>query len=242
MMYNYRDGRSNIINILKTETDVIKSSGIPKDDSSFTYKNAYLTWASAIFIDIKDSSTLFNTKDEKLARLMRAFTSEIISIFQGLDNYRQIGIRGDCVYAIYDTIYQKDICDVFRIAYELNTFMKMFNKIIVEYGYSPITAGIGLGCDEELIIKAGKTGTGINDKIWIGKAVVDASNLSGEANRNGIDPIAMSSVFYDIIINILVEENEKYKEWIKYSYTKKCYHCNIIQTGFNDWIDGGMKG
>ena len=29
MMYNYRDGRSNIINILKTETDVIKSSGIP---------------------------------------------------------------------------------------------------------------------------------------------------------------------------------------------------------------------
>ena len=85
MMYNYRDGRSNIINILKTETDVIKSSGIPKDDSSFTYKNAYLTWASAIFIDIKDSSTLFNTKDEKLARLMRGFTSEIISIFQGFN-------------------------------------------------------------------------------------------------------------------------------------------------------------
>ena len=242
MMYNYRDGRSNIINILKTETDVIKSSGIPKDDGSFTYKNAYLTWASAIFIDIKDSSTLFNTKDEKLARLMRAFTSEIISIFQGLVNYRQIGIRGDCVYAIYDTIYQKDICDVFRIAYELNTFMEMFNKIIIEHGYSPITAGIGLGCDEELIIKAGKTGTGINDKIWIGKAVVDASNLSGEANRNGMKPIAMSSVFYNNIIDILVKENGKYKEWIKYSHTKKCYHCNIIETNFNDWIENGMKG
>lgn len=241
-MYNYRDGRSNIINILKTKTDVINSSGIPKDDGSFTYKNAYLTWTSAIFIDIKDSSKLFDTKDEKLARLMRAFTSEIISIFQGLDNYRQIGIRGDCVYAIYDTIYKKDIYDIFSVACELNTFMKMFNKIIVEQGYSPIMVGIGLGCDEELIIKAGKTGTGINDKIWIGKAVVDASNLSGEANRNGMEPIAMSSVFYNNVINLLIEENKKYKEWIKYFHTKSCYHCNIIQKRFNEWIENGMKG
>lgn len=206
-MYDYKNGRSNIINILKTKTEVIKSAGVPKKEESFTYKNAYLTWVSAIFIDIKDSSKLFDTKDEKLARLMRAFTSEIISIFQSLDNYRQIGIRGDCVYAIYDTKYNKDLYDIFVIAYILNTFVNMFNKIICENGYNEITAGIGLGCDEELIIKAGKTGTGINDKIWIGKAVVDASNLSGIANRNGIKPIAMSSVFYCNVIDLLVKEN-----------------------------------
>lgn len=241
-MYNYRDGRSNIINILKNKTEVIKSRGIPKDDSSFTYKNAYLTWVSSIFIDIKDSSKLFDTKDETLARLMRAFTSEIITIFQGLDIYRQIGIRGDCVYVIYDTKCKDDLYDVFNIASTLNTFMKMFNAIIKEHGYREIVAGIGIGCDEELIIKVGKTGTGINDKIWIGKAVVDASNLSGVANRNGIEPIAMSSVFYNNIIDILVNKNVNYRLWITYSQKEKCYHCNIINIEFNNWINGGMKG
>ena len=97
-------------------------------------------------------------------------------------------------------------------------------------------------CDEELIIKSGKTGTGINDKIWIGKAVVDASNLSGIANRNGIKPIAMSSVFYCNVIDLLVKENVNYNKWIEYNYTNNCYHCNIIDTKFNSWIDNGMKG
>ena len=194
------------------------------------------------FIDIKDSSELFKTKDEKLARLMRAFTSEIISIFQELDNYRQIGIRGDCVYAIYDTKYKEDIYEVFEIAVELNTFMDMFNKIISEYGYNEIIAGIGLGCDEELIIKAGKTGTGINDKIWIGKSVVDASNLSSVANRNDLMPIAMSSLFYKYSKDLLLKTKSDYPNWIQYSYENKCYHCNVIYTDFYEWIENGMKG
>lgn len=241
-MYNYRNGKSNIINILKTKTDVIQSSGIPKDDSSFTYKNAYLTWVGAIFIDIKDSSLFFNTKDEKLARLMRAFTSEIITIFQGIEIHRQIGIRGDCVYAIYDTKHKKDLVRVFNVACELNSFMKMFNKIIVTQGYKKIIAGIGLGCDEELIIKAGKTGTGINDKIWIGKAVVDASNLSGIANRSDIKPIAMSQNFHKKIIDIIKKENKKYEKLIIYSANNRCYHCDISEPSFDEWIENGMKG
>lgn len=61
-MCNYRNGRSTIINILKTETKVIKSEGIPENDDAFTYKNTYLTWVGAIFIDIKDSSNLFVLK------------------------------------------------------------------------------------------------------------------------------------------------------------------------------------
>lgn len=240
-MYDYRDSRSNLINILKTETDVIKSKGIPSNDNAFTYKNAYKSWTASIFIDIKDSTKLFKTKDEKLARLMRAFTSEIITIFQDFEEYRQIGIRGDCVYSIYDVQNKEDLVEIFRIAYRTNTFMKMFNEIIKDYDYKAITAGIGLGCDEELIIKAGRTGTGINDKIWIGKAVVEASNLSSTANRNGINPIAMSETFYDNIIDILIKEDSRYTTWIK-RYQNSFYQCNIIQKDFDEWIDNGMKG
>ena len=244
-MYSYKDSKANIINIIKSKTPVEKKTHIPAD-SSFTYENGILTWVASIFVDIEDSSNLFNTKDEKLARLMRAFTSEIICIFQDFQDYNQIGIRGDCVYSIYDIVSQDDLVKIFSVAYRINTFLKMFNKIIVDYGYKPINAGIGLGCDEDLIIKAGRTGTGINDKIWIGKAVVDASNLSSIAGRGGISRIAMSPLFYNNVINKLIEENSNYSTWIK-GYKKNYYsdydfyHCDIIQTDFNDWINGGMK-
>ena len=245
-MYNYRNSKANIINILKSQTPVEKKRTIPAD-SAFTYENGVLTWVSAIFVDIENSSELFDTKNEKLARLMRAFTSEVICVFQDLERYSQIGIRGDCVYSIYDIETRDDLVEVFRIAYKLNTFMKMFNRIIVNYGYKTINVGIGIGCDEDLIIKAGRTGTGINDKIWIGKAIVDASNLSSIAARNGISSIAMSPLFYDNVIDILKKENSNYSFWIKphrtncYSSTVDCYHCDVVNSDFDNWIENGMK-
>ena len=112
--------------------------------------------------------------------------------------------------------------------------------IIKKYGYETITAGIGLGCDEELVVKAGKSGSGINDKIWIGKALVDAAHLADTANRQYIEPIAMSNLFYSNVIDLLVEDNPKYNEWIKCSNTYTFYHCNIISTEFNDWIKNNI--
>lgn len=243
-MYNYKNSKANIINILKSKTPIEKRTSIPVDQE-FTYENGISCWVGAIFIDIENSSKLFSNKDEKLARLMRAFTSEVITILQDKDEYAQIGIRGDCVYAIYSAQYQDDLVEIFRIAYRLNTFLKMFNKIITDYDYDKINAGIGLGCDEDLIIKAGRSGTGINDKIWIGKAVVDASNLSSTAGRNGIERIAMSSCFYDNIHEILEKEDQNYKHWIKckrnYYGKIEFYHCYIVQSNFDEWIDEGMK-
>lgn len=243
-MYNYRNSKHKIIEILTSKTPIEKKEKIPAD-AEFTFENGILCWVGAIFIDIENSSKLFKTKDEKLARLMRAFTSEVITIMQDKSEYSQIGIRGDCVYAIYSAQYQSNLVEIFRIAYRLNTFIKMFNKIIINYGYEEINAGIGLGCDEDLIIKAGRSGTGINDKIWIGKAVVDASNFSSIAGRNYISNIAMSTCFYDNIIDVLKKENSDYVNWIKskknYYGSIEYYHCDIIQSDFNRWIDGGMK-
>lgn len=243
-MYNYKNSKHKIIEILTSKTPIEKTDKIPSDNE-FTFDNGIICWVGAIFIDIENSSTLFSSKNEKLARLMRAFTSETITIMQDKTDYAQIGIRGDCVYSIYSAQKQEDLLEIFRIAYRLNTFIKMFNKIIVNYGYDEINAGIGLGCDEDLIIKAGRSGYGINDKIWIGNAVVDASNLSSIAGRNGISNIAMSQCFYSNIIKLLKEENSDYASWIKpkkdYYGNIEYYHCNIVQTDFNNWINGGMK-
>lgn len=247
-MYEFKDSKANVINILKSKTPIKKMKKIPAD-VEFTYENGIETYVSSIFIDIKNSSKLFHARDEKLARLLRAFTSEIITILQNNPNYNQIGIRGDCVYGIYSTQIKKDVVEVLDIAITINTFMKMFNELLKQNHYSTIGVGIGLGCDKELIIKAGRSGTGINNKIWIGDAVVDAANLSSIANRNGFKKIAMDTYFYDNIIDIKKKKNDEYAEWITKVDIKNprnssgidFYQCSIINCEFDNWIEGGMK-
>ncbi|MBQ6874553.1 MAG: adenylate cyclase [Clostridia bacterium] len=241
-MYEYKKSKETIEKILKSPTKVIEKSAIPSSDSEFTYENGLKSWVGALFVDIVNSSKLFENANEDTARIIRSFCSEIISILKDDSNYREIGIRGDCVYCIYNAPYQTDLVEIFRHAYRINSFMSMLNKLLQKNGYSAVRVGIGLGCGEDLIIKAGQNGSGINDKIWIGKAVVDAAHLSDVANRNGVSPIAMSPLFYDNVIKHLCKENEKYKSWISahtsgYYGSVDYYHCSIIETGFDKWIE-----
>lgn len=241
MPYNYKDSKERVDNILSSKTKIENKEKVPASDGEFTYSNGIRTWVGALFVDMVNSSKLCETADENTARIFRAFCSEIIAIMKDDENYRQIGIRGDCIYSINTTQFQEDLVNMFRTAYRINTFIKMFNKQLVYYGYNPIKAGIGLGCDKELVIKVGQVGSGINDKIWIGKAVVEACHLGDIANRNNIEPIAMSKCFYNNVHKMLEKENEKYKDWIKpyysNSYTVDFYHCCIVQTDFDQWIE-----
>lgn len=215
MAYSFSASKERIEDILLSRTEIVKKDKIPVNEAEFTYSNGIRTWVVAIFIDIVGSSNLCKSPDEKTARIFRSFCSEIIAILRDDSNYRQIGIRGDCVYSINSTSQKDDLVEMFNSAVRIHTFMNMYRKLLEKHGYEPIKAGIGLGCSEDLIIKAGQTGSGINDKIWIGKAVVEASKLGDKANRNGIEPIAMSHLFYYNIHEILEKENEKYKSWIK---------------------------
>lgn len=226
-------------------TKILEKENIPLSDAEFTYENGIKAWVGALFVDIVDSSHLFKSPNEDTARIIRSFCSEIISILKDDNNYREIGIRGDSVYCIYNASYQTDLVDIFHHAYRINSFMGMLNKLLKKNGYSTIRAGIGLGCSQDLIIKAGQNGSGINDKIWIGKAVVDAAHLSDVANRNGISPIAMSPLFYENVLERLCNENEKYKLWISahassYHGSVDYYHCDIIETNFNEWIEDNI--
>ena len=84
-------------------------------------------------------------------------------------NYRQIGIRGDCVYAIYSAPTEEELSDILINAIEINTFQKMFQKILQQNQFINFKIGIGLGASETLIIRSGKKKGGINDNIWIGE-------------------------------------------------------------------------
>ena len=116
----------------------------------------------------------------------------------------------------------------------------MFKKILSKKGFPVFTYSIGLGLSEELIIKAGKKGSGINDLIWIGDAVIDASNLSSIGNKDGFEPIVMDFCFYENIRQVDASSKNKYGDWINKKYSTSLgvyvYHTNIVKTAFNDWV------
>lgn len=81
----------------------------------------------------------------------------------------------------------------------INSLLKMLNKLFKEKGLPEIKAGIGISSAQELVVKAGRKGTGLNNKVWIGDAVTKSANFSGLGNKNGNKPIIISSCTYSNI-------------------------------------------
>ncbi|MCQ2799771.1 MAG: adenylate cyclase [Bacilli bacterium] len=247
MSYDYKNGKKRIQSILNSKTEIMITESIPKSEEEFTYENGIKSWVGAIFVDIVDSTSLFKDyKDEKLARIIRAFCSEVIRILKENEKYVQIGIRGDCVYAIYSAPRQDDLKRILSDSIMINTFHKMFCHILNNNSFKSFDIGIGLGASEDLIIKAGQKGSGINDYVWIGSAVVNASKLSSEGNRNNFKSIVIDSCFYNNIKNYSANDDYKYSHYFTQKYSSKLgeyvYDCNMITIDFHDWIEGGMNG
>ena len=162
------------------------------------------------------------------------------------DNLREIGIRGDCVYAIYTTPKKNDIYEIAEKTFFINTFMKMLNRLLEEKSYPTIKVGIGMSTAQELVVKAGRKNVSINSKVWIGDAVTKASNLSSLGNKDGVLPIVFSELSYTNFIKQLVENtpNDNPKSWFEKYNTNEYgiyYSANIIKTDFNNWIENGMN-
>lgn len=245
-MFNYYESKKRVYDILNSKTKIENKDYIPSNDSEFTYENGIKAWVGAMFLDIKESSKLFKKyNEEKLARILRAYFSEIVGILKLNNNYRQIGIRGDCVYAIYSVSTKDDLEKILSDSILINTFNKMFQKILVNSNFVSFEIGIGLGLSETLIVKTGQKFSGINDNVWIGESVVDASKLSGQGNRDGFETIVMNELFFNNIkeFNANPEHNYSYYISSKYSYKSQSivYQCDMINVDYNKWIDGGMK-
>ena len=246
MIYDYKKGKERVEEILQNKLEVIKKAEIPKDES-LTYTNGYYGWVGAIFIDIRDSSKIFSKEDkEVVSKMIRAFTSEIIEILRGEEKEREIGIRGDCVYCIYTTPSKSDVCKLLDKAAWVNTYLGMLNKLLENNKFDKIKAGIGVAISQELVVKAGRKDTGINNKVWIGDAVTKASNLSSLGDKNGNSRICLSTTVYENVISYPDDGyGENSKSWFTLKYdnnNEKYYNAGIVMSEFNNWINAGMKG
>lgn len=243
--YDYKNAKERIEEILDNKIEIIEGK-IPQGDS-FTFSNAYYGWVTGIFIDIRDSTTLFSEEDkEEVSKIIRSFTSEVIEILRDVDDLREIGVRGDCVYAIYATPYNSGVLEIADKAFYVNTFMRMLNDLLEERYFPTIKVGIGIATAQELVVKAGRKGVGINNNVWIGEAVTKASNLSSLGDKNGVKSIVLSSVTYNSIIAKLKDRNsEKYVEgWFTKHYDDNLgtyYEASIIKSEFDEWISEGMN-
>jgi len=244
--YDYKYRKKKVEEILDNTDTVNDVKKFPRDND-FTYTNGYKAWATAIFVDLRDSTTLFSgNNDVDIAKVIRGFTSEIIEILRkdSEDDLKEIGIRGDCVFAVYSTQYQLDIYQVAERAFYINTYIKMLNKLLEERTLPIINVGIGLATSETLAVKAGRKSSGIHNLVWIGESVAKASKLSDLGSKNGINSIVMSSLFYENFIEDHIKANDEAKSWWKSGYSGEYgtyYHGNVVKLAFNDWIDEGMK-
>ena len=243
MSYNYKEGKKRINTILNSPNETEEKDEVP-GDGAFDFGNGIIAPVAAIFVDIRDSSTYFTKQPKKqVAKMVRSYVSELVEIFRLNDNVREVGIRGDCVYAVYNA-KDKDACKtIISDAADANTLINMLNALLTNKGFKTINAGIGIGYDpKEFVIKAGRKGSGINDFVWIGKAVIDASNLCSIAATGTRKSILLSEDFYNAIKDLQANDKQKYKDLFIVSWVnaQRAYNCDLVSTLFNNWVNDGM--
>jgi len=240
--YDYKKARQRVENILNSQVNVSQQSGMPRSDAVWTFDNGIKTWISAIFVDLRDSTTLFKNDDVMVAKIIRAFSSEVINIMNDSTLAREIGVRGDCVFGVFATPEVSNINEVCTVAFTINTYMKMLNVLLKKDNFPQIRAGIGVASYEDLAIKVGSKGTGIRDYVYIGRAMSEADRLSKVTNKytsgfaSTTQPIAISINTYREIINV----DDQIKTLMAFDNNLNCYKGNVIIIDYNNWINGGM--
>lgn len=208
---------------------------IPSRDK-LTYTNGFYVNCSALFVDIRDSSQLPGKHTRpKLAKLYRTFLSEIVAIMNGNSFCAEVNIVGDCVSGIFNTPSKADINSVFSSAAMISSLIDVMNYKFEKNNIEQIDVGIGLSYGRALMIQAGFNGSGINDIVWMGDVVNEASILASYGNQTYSDrEIMVSDILYQNL-------NEKNQNLLVFNYPRDCYNGDIVSTGMNNWYQENCK-
>lgn len=233
--YDYLESSKRLRGILdEPEGSFEEVGGSLPDRDRLTYSNGFYGTCSAVFIDIRDSSGLTSKhKRPRLAKLYRAFISEMVAALNSDVNVREVNIVGDCVWAVYRTTLKTDIDDVFAVVYKANTLVRLLNHHLQSREIDPIQVGIGVDDGRVLMIKAGYAGSGISDVVYMGDVVNRAARLAHEAGRGWRVPIYASSFFYENL-------NDHNRGLLSSRYVHglgTIYAGYVIHRGMDEWID-----
>lgn len=185
--YNVKDSASRIDEILNAnDNDYEDNENNIPSRGQLTYKNGYYVNVTALFIDIVGSSKLTDGhRRPTLAKMYRAFLSECVAIMNSWEMCKEININGDCVWGVFETPYKSNVDDVISVAAQLSSMIKILNYKLKKKKYNTISVGIGIDDGLALMVKAGYSGSGINDVVWMGDVVNTACHLANKAGRQG---------------------------------------------------------
>ena len=230
--YNFERSLERIDEILDSANNNYKEKGtdVPSRDK-LTYTNGFYVDVSAIFVDIRNSSSLPNTHTRPtLAKIYRSFISEVVAIMNGNNTCHEINIIGDCVSGVFETPTQEDKHELIGTAAEINGIIHVLNCKLSKKNIQNIRIGIGIDYGRALMIKAGYKGSEISEIVWMGDVVNNASNLSKEGGK---------TIFYPTIIisnDIYNKISLDYKQHFKY-HRNNTYGSTVITKESREWLD-----
>lgn len=229
--YNFNESKKRIDEILNSnDINYEEFNYIPSRDK-LTFTNGFYADCSALFIDIRNSSQLpQNHSNPILAKLYKIFISESIAIMNANKKCSEINIQGDCVWGVFNTPHKSDIDSVLDTTARLSSLIDTINIKLNNKNISPINVGIGVAYGKALKIKAGYDGSTINDVVYIGDVVNEASKLSCYGSSTFLDYRVMIS---DIFYNNLKDE---YRSFFSYNSRRECYHSDIFDKYMNTWV------
>ena len=236
--YKIEDSASRMDDILDANDNDYEDNGntIPARDK-LTYKNGYYVDVTAIFIDIVDSSKLTDGhRRPTLAKMYRAFLSECVAIMNSYGMCKEININGDCVWGVFETSTEMDFDKVTDVAAKLHSMINILNYKLRKKKYEEIAVGIGIDDGSALVVKAGYSGSGINDVIWMGDVVNSACHLANKAGRNGRKMILVSKNVYDDVL----EETQKLLSSCKID-GRIYYEGNFSWKPMDEWYQKNCK-
>lgn len=237
ILYDVDKSAKRIDDILDASNSNYSDKDSIPSRSSLTYTNGFYVNVTALFIDIVSSSDMTDEhRRPTLAKMYRAFISECTALMNASDQCKEININGDCVWGVFETPYKSQVDSVFSIAAQLNSLIEILNYKLEKKGYSTISVGIGMDYGRALMVKAGYSGSGLNDVIWMGDVVNSACHLANKAERNGKQPVVVSSVVYSNL--------NEHNQGIVHETTidgSTVYHGYIYNVPMREWYDENCK-
>jgi class 3 adenylate cyclase len=229
--YGVEKSSERIDKILNQNGNVFEERSYLPNSSDLTYTNGFYVNVGALFVDIRDSSKLTkNHKRPTLAKLYRAYISEVVAILNSYERCNHINIVGDCVSAIFNGTKSSVCNDLGNASAKINALIYILNYKLEKNNIVPIKIGIGLDYGRSLMIKAGHRGSGVNDIVWMGDVVNKAAKLCNMANKDGNEPILMTTSVYDSI-------NWGNKtELLDEVLFEDCYGGNYFDKAMCDWF------
>lgn len=229
--YDFDASLTRIDEILDASNDSFEESESIVDRSKLTYTNGFYVKATALFVDIRDSSNMTDAhKRPVLAKIYRSFISEMVALMNGHPTCKEVNINGDCVWCVCDTKYKTDIDGVFALAAQACSLVDILNFKLKKLGYQTYEVGAGLDYGRALMIKAGNKGSGLNDVVWMGDVVNQACHLCNEANSGYFDKrVFLSNIIYTNL-------NDNNKKLCSKDGGRDIYQADIINTVMADWL------